>query len=156
MAASSDTSLPAVPLKARARLVGIGLLVGLVLGAAGSLYVYFEMRGAVSAAEEQVEVQREAQREQASRNALLTARVGLSRALVELDRRNFGTANEYIEGAADAVQRAEADVLKVDAKALSDMRIDLLGARLDVSADLEAQRSRLLEVGGRLDAMIGG
>lgn len=88
-----------------------------------------------------------------ARIALLRTRLGVQRALTDLDQRNFGLANERLIAAATLLQAADPALLEVDPVALGAVREQLAATSLMVASDLEAQRLGLLELAARLEAL---
>jgi hypothetical protein len=91
---------------------------------------------------------------QRARGHLLQARAAIYRAASDLDRRNFGLANQSIEEAAQALAATEAAPLGIEAGDLAEVHAQVEGLRLEVAADLEEQRTRLLDAAARLDRLI--
>lgn len=88
-----------------------------------------------------------------SRIALLRTRLGVQRTLIDLDQRNFGTANERLEAAAATLQAADPALLGIDPPVLAEVREQMMATHLVVASDLEAQRLGLLELAARLEAL---
>ncbi|RYX82036.1 hypothetical protein EON83_21235 [bacterium] len=85
------------------------------------------------------------------RARLLEARSLLLRAAIDLERRNFGTANKHLHTAA-----AELENLPISDSAnsaLSTLRRDVSNTNLVVATDVERQRELVLELGDRLDRL---
>lgn len=89
----------------------------------------------------------------ASDNHLLHARLALYRAAGQLDQRNFGTANSHLHAASAALGQAAPDAVS-DTAEFEALRSELAAINIQVAEDLEAQRSRVLEFGRRLDALL--
>jgi hypothetical protein len=88
-----------------------------------------------------------------SENALLRSRSSLFTALRELDRRNFGSANEAVVQARRELERVDANRIGAPTQALQEAQAALGQLRLSVAQDLEPQRQRLLEASERLEAL---
>jgi len=88
-----------------------------------------------------------------ARIALLRTRLGVQRALTDLDQRNFGLANERLKAAATVLQAADPALLGIDPAVLGGVREQLAATNLVVASDLEAQRLGLLELAARLEAL---
>lgn len=76
--------------------------------------------------------------------ALLQARRHLHLALIELDRRNFGTARAHLNLAGEQLARIERPPSGIDATALARLAEQLQDARLAAGEDLFQTRSRIL------------
>ena len=85
-----------------------------------------------------------------SRIALLRARALLFEAALELERRNFGTANERLNAAAARLDALRGGATGVDAAALEQVREQLRAMDLRVASNLAGQRARVLEFASRL------
>jgi len=136
------------------KFIGAGLAVGLVLGGAGAAKVWWDMSSAVQsqtaavqATQEQCAADTEALRTQAvheaSVQAMLSVRVGLSQAVEELDRSNFGTAKERLEEARTTLAQVKAETLGVDDQAFGTLVGLLTAADIIASTDLGPQRQKL-------------
>lgn len=88
-----------------------------------------------------------------ARIALLRTRLGVQRALTDLDQRNFGLANERLKAAAAVLQTANPALLGIDPLVLGGVREQMIATNLVVASDLEAQRLGLLELAARLEAL---
>ncbi|MBS3896295.1 hypothetical protein [Silanimonas sp.] len=88
-----------------------------------------------------------------ARIALLRTRLGVQRALTDLDQRNFGTANERLKAAATVLQAADPALLGIEPPVLAGVREQMMATHLVVASDLEAQRLGLLELAARLEAL---
>jgi hypothetical protein len=145
-----------VPFMMRARLVVYGLVAGLLVGGGGAGYVWWQGQQAlaeVTAASQAAADQAAAAQQQhdtvvarmeRSRNRL-QARVLVSQANEELDRRNFGTAAERV---AQAAARLEGD------EDAAGVRSSLKSVSLEPGEDLQAPHSVLIGLGAQLDALI--
>jgi hypothetical protein len=84
------------------------------------------------------------QRDQARAGMTLReAQVALLQANMELDRRNFGTANEHIERAGERLATIDAATLTLDEARLEALREELAHTNLNLATDLAEQRSHL-------------
>lgn len=160
-ATTSTTSERTVPLRVLliTALVGVALALGAYL--AGLLSGRAELREQARAheaalAERQTELTSatEALATERARGNLLRARAAIYRAASDLDRRNFGLANQAVEQAAQALAATEATPLGLEPAALADIQAQLEGLRLEVASDLEEQRNRLLGIATSLDRLI--
>lgn len=78
------------------------------------------------------------------------------RATLDLDARNFGTANDRLDSAADALARTDAAALQANPAELDALRQEMNAADIRVAEDLAAQRAALSDFARRLVAMMGG
>lgn len=89
-----------------------------------------------------------------SRAHALEAVALLYRAVLDLDARNFGIANEHVRAAVQALDEADAATFGIDAEAVAEVRASLAQMDIRVAEDLEPQRAALLEQARRLDAVV--
>lgn len=149
----SDKTWTRVPLAAL-----IGLVVGLAIGGGGAGYLWFthqqeladaqaeqdQLKAAADQALEQHEKALSAAMQEATD---LQVRVELSRALDELDRRNFGTAKDALEAAKTAAGKASAEVQEA-AKGLANIDLEVTD---DTGAQRDAIAATARAVDGALD-----
>ncbi len=85
---------------------------------------------------------------------LMQARAALFHTAVDLDRRNFGTANTHLQEAAAALNKVKdnSGVLKMDK--LSSLQKAIAQSNINVAVNLEEQRTRVLNFVKQLDALI--
>lgn len=81
---------------------------------------------------------------------LREAQVALLEANMELDRRNFGIANQHIERAAERLGEINAETLSLDATLLESLREELAGTNLNLATDLAEQRAQLTRLAGEI------
>jgi hypothetical protein len=89
--------------------------------------------------------------------ARLHAHRGLSllyRTMLDVDARNFGTANQRLDEAAAALAQVDLDAIGPAATELEDLRRELGELDLRVAEDLEEQRSTLAELARRLATVL--
>ncbi len=89
-------------------------------------------------------------------NHLLRARIALSQASLELDRRNFGNAQGRLQEAAAALGIVEAAVAGIDKAKMDALRQQVAGTGIVVAVDLEAQRKTMIELERLLDEILPG
>lgn len=77
-------------------------------------------------------------------------------AMLDMDDRNFGTANEHLEQAADALAQANPEALGSTPAELESIRRELEETDVRVAADLAEQRDRLSELARRLATLLEG
>lgn len=87
------------------------------------------------------------------RALLMGARSDLYRAAADLDDRNFGLAEQSVNGAAKAL--AQVEELGPVSPELRSLREKLAGTDLTVAENLESQRATLLGLAGELDSAMG-
>lgn len=139
----------------------VGLVLGLVAFGVGRLMGHGSLTAEVEERDESLaerdkelsEVRGTLARSQ-QRVSLLEAHTAIYRAIAELDRRNFGLANESIERSAKTLSQIEAHRLGLDKGALAKLQGTVEGLRLEVDADLAQQRQALFDVVGQLDRMV--
>lgn len=88
-----------------------------------------------------------------NRVQFLLARGGVYRTAVDLDERNFGTANTHLQQAAAHLGNVSGSAGGLDAQKIAALRAELSKTNINVATDLEAQRGKVLRFGQRLDAM---
>lgn len=79
----------------------------------------------------------------------------LYRALLDVDSRNFGIANERVRSSAGRLAQVDPVILGLDPEELEAIREDLFTFDIRVAEDLAAQRSRLTAVAERLNHILG-
>jgi len=79
----------------------------------------------------------------------------LYRALIDLDARNFGTANERIDAAVDHLGQVDAAAMGVEAEAFEVLRERLRELDIRVAADMAEQRNTLTGLAQELNALLG-
>lgn len=84
-----------------------------------------------------------------SRLHLLTARRDLHRAAMELERKNFGSAEQHLRGAASTL--LDVPALPEPYQALAK---ELRDQRLPVSDDVSQERTQLFDLAQRFDALL--
>ena len=89
-----------------------------------------------------------------NRIAFLQARASIYRTAVDLDRRNFGTANEHLQEAAAFLAKVSSDGGGLDMDQLAAVRKSVSQTNINVATDLETQRDQVLKFGSQLDAMM--
>ncbi|MBI4497232.1 MAG: hypothetical protein HY689_04955 [Chloroflexi bacterium] len=87
-------------------------------------------------------------------NGLLLARGWLYRAAVELDRRNFGLANDHLRQAAQALRPVNPAAAAVEPARLQALRTAIEGTSVRVAEDLEVQRTTVLQLAEQMDTLL--
>lgn len=129
------------------------------IAAVACLVVYFvglyQGRSAVSevrAELQQLQEQQTAVQQQLARaqdmSRMRAAQALIYRAALDLDERNFGTANQRLQEAADVLGEAG---MNAELQALQQ---DVAATNLEVAANLDAQRSNVVALAERLNALI--
>lgn len=87
-------------------------------------------------------------------NRMLAARGWLHRAAIEMDRRNFGLANRYLNQASLILTNAMPEKASIDAAQINSLQEDIAATRIQVSTDVQAQRTRILGMAERLNNLL--
>lgn len=143
----------------------IALVVVIVLGAGLYFAGRWQERGNAEAAREVMEarlreVMDERDRAQAdlaavqARLRLVQARALLFEAALDLERRNFGIANERLDAVTAQLERVRGGSGVADSAALGVLQREVAGMDLRVAENLAEQRSRVLDLAARLDALL--
>jgi hypothetical protein len=80
----------------------------------------------------------------------------LYRTMLDVDARNFGTANERLDEARAALDRVDGNAIGAAAGEVEALREELRALDIRVAEDLSGQRSRVAEMARRLAAALGG
>lgn len=88
-----------------------------------------------------------------ARRHVMEARAALYRTAVDLDQRNFGTANEHLQSAAQALGRIAERSGGVPLQQIESLRALIDGTDINVATDLHKQRAQVLEFAAQLDAL---
>lgn len=89
-----------------------------------------------------------------TRIALLRARALLFEAALELERRNFGTANERLNAAAARLSALSGGAPGVDTATLEQLRQQIAATDLRVASNLAGQRARVLEFASQIASLL--
>jgi len=87
-------------------------------------------------------------------NYLITARGHLYRVALELDRRNFGTAEAYLKQASLALQQVNLQAAGVNPTAFDAIMQAVTRSNIIITADSEFQRSQMLRIAEQVEALI--
>ncbi|TVR62857.1 MAG: hypothetical protein EA422_10640 [Gemmatimonadales bacterium] len=79
----------------------------------------------------------------------------LYRALLDVDARNFGIANERVRSSTTRLEQVDPVLLGMDPEDLESIRAELATFDIRVAEDLAAQRARLTAVAERLNQILG-
>jgi len=80
----------------------------------------------------------------------------LYRTMLDVDARNFGTANQRLDEAAAALDRVDRDAIGEAADEVEALRDEMRALDIRVAEDLSGQRSRVEDMARRLAAALGG
>lgn len=152
----------------KALIAGAGLVLGIVL----AIWVWADLRGDRIAMEAMYSAEIVSIEEQVSGletdlaqasadiaalkawNDLYKARILLGRALQQFERRNFGTANDDLRSANEALSKVDAEAAMIDATVLAGLLEGMSNTDLRVASDLASQRTALIELAERLDKLL--
>ena len=87
-------------------------------------------------------------------NHIMEARGSLYRTSVDLDQRNFGTANTHLQEAAVFLSNIKTGDGGIPVAQIDALRSSIAQTNINVAADLETQRTRVLDFAAQLDALI--
>lgn len=79
----------------------------------------------------------------------------LYRALLDVDSRNFGIANDRVRAAVQRLEGVDAALLGADPEELDSIRAELAPFDIRVAEDLAGQRSQLTALADRLNRLLG-
>lgn len=146
------------------KLIFIGIVVALVLGAA--LYGFGFFRGNAQLAAQKADSESRIQLLQnqlgekqgelsvvQNRVHLMQARAELYRTALDLERRNFGIANTHLKDSAALLSHLESTP-GIDVEKLSALRDAVAKTDINVAVDLEAQRNTVLDFAAQLEALV--
>ncbi|MDJ0735856.1 MAG: hypothetical protein QNJ47_17635 [Nostocaceae cyanobacterium] len=85
---------------------------------------------------------------------LMQTRAALFHTAVDLDRRNFGTANTHLQEAAVALSKVKDSSGTLNMDKLSSLQKAIAQSNINVAVNLEEQRRRVLSFVKQLDALI--
>lgn len=123
----------------------VGVLVGAVLFGLG----WWQGRQEVDRLSRRVDAMQIELDKSRSRAGIMEARASLYRAAIDLDQRNFGTANGHLQAAVSAL----GSVTDTTIAGLRELRQNVASTDLTVAADLETQRNQVLQYAQRLDGL---
>lgn len=159
---TNTTPRPAHQFSTKAILIGLGVFVLI----AAALYYVGMTQGRKELATQKAHYEQQIQQgnqaletdraELASvrnRNHLMRARVALYRTAIDLDQRNFGVASGRLHEAAEALGQIGKSGDSIDLAKVSALKEAIESSDFTVAADLESQRSRVLEFAAELDGI---
>ncbi len=159
---STTTPRPAYQFSTKAVLIGLGVFVVI----AAALYYLGMTQGRQELATQKTQYEEQIhQANQAlesgraeladvrNRNHLMQARVALYRTAIDLDQRNFGVASGRLQQAAEALGNLRKSSDGIDLAKVSTLKKAIEASDFTVAADLESQRSRVLEFAAELDGI---
>lgn len=142
MSSDSERKVPIIPI--------VIIVAAIVLFAIGWWRGGAAPKAQVQQLTAQVEASREAseaaQRERDEARAtiiLREAQLAMLEANMELDRRNFGIANDHIERAGRRLAEVDASALSLSEQRLERLREDIAATNLNLATDLAEQRAHL-------------
>lgn len=144
-------------------LIGVGAVV--VLGIALYLGGLFQGRGQLATQKTQYEqrikkTEGELQSTQTqlniaqNRSLMMQARVALYRTAVDLDHRNFGTANGHLREAAEVLGKVDDRSGLLDREQIARLQSSVAATDINVATNLEEQRMRVLDLATQLNALM--
>lgn len=161
-----NNSQPDAPLSPSrsTRLMLIGLAVAVVVMAGLYFLGLHQGRGELAAQKAdheqrmgalQADLQQQQSNLAAAENQIqfLRARAAFYRTAVDLDQRNFGTANTHLQQAATFLEHIKGDAGGVKSDGLAALRAAVVATNINVATDLQAQRDKVLGFGRELDSM---
>jgi hypothetical protein len=128
-------------------LLVVAASIGIAYGA-GRLQTSSAIASAEQRASEALTAKSAAEAQLAQVQARLEARRRLHLALLQLEERNFGTAEQHLSAAAALLAKSKPD------GELEKLRADLAAARLKASDDVAAQRAKIAGWISRFDALV--
>ena len=146
---------------AKIKLILIGVGATIVTGAAIYGIGWWQGRSHVSVGDEEVKsVRQELQQTQnqleAVRNYayLMQARAALYHSAVDLDQRNFGTANTRLQEASTALGQVKDNSGTLDINKISSLQKNISQTNINVAVNLEKQRRQILKHVNQLNSLI--
>ena len=139
------------------------ILIGVGVALAAALLLYFlglsygrsrvaEVEQQLQQAQEQLDQMRSRATRAENRSRMLQGLALLYQTALDLDERNFGTANQRLnEAAARLGEVQQADTASSN---LPQLRRDIASTNLEVAVDLEGQREQVLDFAKRLRALL--
>ncbi len=137
----------AVALVLAAILYGVGLSQGRALLAAQIT----ESGGQIQRLQAQVDSGKQELAAAQNRTRLIQARAGLYRTALDLERRNFGTANTHLQESAATLGEVQGGDL--DMARLGALKENLAKTDINVATDLEGQRKQILDFARQVEAL---
>ena len=143
------------------KIILIGVTVSIVTGVAIYGIGWWQGRSHVSVEDEEIKsVQQELEETQNQlevvRNYgyLMQARAALYHSAVDLDQRNFGTANTRLQEAYTALGKVEDTSGSLDTQKISSLQKNISQTNINVAVNLEKQRQQVLKYVNRLNNLI--
>jgi GAF domain-containing protein len=90
-----------------------------------------------------------------SLNRLFSANIWVYRAMVALDDRNFGTANDDVAKAVVRLHGVDAAAAGLNGNLLMPVLKEASGVKIAVATNLESQRAQILKLASDINALIG-
>ncbi len=89
-----------------------------------------------------------------TQNRLLTGQSDLYEASISLERRNFGTANDDVQKASQALSQIQAADMGEDFEPLNTLRQTVGSTNVSVASDLQSQRSNILDMAAQINRFV--
>lgn len=145
--------------------IAIGITVALLSGAAIYGIGWWQGRSHVSAGNEEINqeiksVRQELEQTQTQLEAvrnygyLMQARAELYHSAVNLDQRNFGTANTRLQEASTALAKVKDSSGSLDTQKISSLQKNISQTNINVAVNLQQQRREVLKHVNQLNALI--
>jgi uncharacterized protein HemX len=140
----------------RAKTIFIGIAIAIVIAIGLFATGYMKGRAQVSPLQSQL-AQRDAQLLiSQNRGYLMQARAALYHTAIDLDERNFGTANSRLQEAAGALGNMKQDSSTIDMEKITQLHSAIAAMNINVAVNLEDQRKHVLDLASQLDNLQPG
>jgi uncharacterized protein HemX len=135
----------------RGKTMFIGIVIAIFIAIGLFATGYIKGRAQVSTLQSQL-TQRDAQLLiSQNRSYLMQARAALYHTAIDLDQRNFGTANSRLQEAASALGNMKQDSSTIDMEKIAQLRNAIAAMNINVAVNLEDQRKHVLDLASQLD-----
>lgn len=135
----------------RAKAFFIGLVIGLIVAVVAYFVGNSKGRAGLAAAQTRAEQAEGKVTALEGTNRLLQARGLVTRAAMDLEARNYGTATADIQSATKLLQTAPAGA---DTERVTALRTQLEGVTINVTDDVGRQRERLMDLARQMDTLL--
>lgn len=89
-----------------------------------------------------------------TQNCLLTGQSYLYEASISMEQRNFGTANDDVQKASQALSQIQAADMGADFEPLNALRQTIGSTNVAIAGDLQAQRSHILDMAAQVNRFV--
>jgi len=138
----------------RAKVVLIGIVIAVLIAIGLFATGFVKGRAQVSALQSQL-TQKDAQLLiSQNRGYLMQARAALYHTAIDLDQRNFGTANSRLQEAAGALGNVKQDSSAIDMEKITQLHNAIAAMNINVAVNLENQRAQVLNFASQLDSLM--